>query len=257
MVLRARPWPPASARDPRGARARGRRRPWSMHESSASISRRFSESVCVPVAKSVSQLPIRASRCASLSCSSRRVASACSSAALGDRALALDRGHQQVGDRLDEREVVLGEGVAPAAARHQLAERRRPGPIGAATRLSMPSAASPGASNVGLGGEVGAEQRLAGGRACRRPCGARRGRAPAAARRRLLAGARADRDVAVRGRLEHHDQVARERLVEHPRRLVEQLVDRHAAQGERAEGADRRLLGEAAARARPARAPGR
>ena len=45
--------------------------------------------------------------------------------ALGDGALALDRGHQQVRDRLDEGEVVLGERVAPAAARHQLAERRR------------------------------------------------------------------------------------------------------------------------------------
>ena len=111
----------------------------------------------------------------------------------------------------------------------------------------MPSAASPGASNV-VSVERSALSSVwpAGAHVADRA--AHVGRGHGRRRGRLLAGARAHRDVAVRGRLEHHDEVARERLVERPRRLVEQLADRPVAQGERAEGADGRLLGEAAAK---------
>ena len=117
-------------------------------ESMASISRRFSDSVCVSVAKSVSQLPMRDSRCASLSCSSRRVASACSlwlSAAVRSRSTAAIR-------RLAT-DSTKARSLEEKASRWRLQATSSPNavapdPIGAATRLSMPSAASPGASNV-------------------------------------------------------------------------------------------------------------
>ena len=223
-------------------------------ESSASITRRFSDSVCVPVARSVSQLPIRASRCASLSCSSRWVANARSlwlSAKARSRSIAaISR---------------FATDSTKARSFSENASRRRlqatsspnavsPDPIGAASRLSMPSAASPGASNV-----VSAERSALSSvwpaarmwPTVRRTSGEGTGGGAGGFSPQL---ARTEMSP-LRCRLQHHDEVARERVVERPRRLGEQLVDRPVAQGERAERADGRLLGEAAAQLLPPEHP--
>ena len=62
----------------------------------------------------------------------------------------------------------------------------------------------------------------------------------------ILAGARADRDAAVRRGLEHHNDVAPERLVEHLRGRLEQRRKRLGPEGERAERADGGMLHKAA-----------
>ena len=111
-----------------------------------------------------------------------------------------------------------------------------PDPIGAATRLRIPKASERGCAEVRLRRQVRAEQGLP-------RIAEERERATQLARRHrrdreVLAGARADRGCAVRCALEHDDQVARQRLVKRPGGLVEQLGDRPALEGERAERAD-------------------
>ena len=116
--------------------------------------------MCVREAKSVSQLPICASRCASLSCSLRRVASACSSAAR-----TTERSRSTAAISTWAIDSTKARSSAENAAARRLHATSSPNaaasePIGAATRLTIPTAAEPGRAEGGLGAKVGAEQRL-------------------------------------------------------------------------------------------------
>ena len=114
----------------------------------SSITRRFSESVCVWVAKSVSQLPICASRWASLSCSSRCVASACS---LSRSVTARSRSTVAISTfAIDSTNARSSSEKAPLRRLQATSSPNAvaPAPTGAATRLIMPSPASPGARDV-------------------------------------------------------------------------------------------------------------
>ena len=181
--------------------------------------------------------------------------------ALGHGALPLDRGHQRRSRSTRRRRgVVLGERAAAATAGDELPERAGSRPDGRGDQADHALGREPGGARRGLGEPVVSS--VWPGRAHVPDLAAHVGRGLGRLGRRL-AGARADRDVPVRRRVSSTMTTSLASAPWSTRAAASNSSDEvPALEGERAERADGRLLGEAvlhllAPEPRAPRCPGR